>query len=245
MHPSGWHFLPGHRPKLELLGRDSTYSLPSNAAFSIEISDVKIDLPVQQSADGDQIFAYDPPELCTPLGRSARRGRRLGPVAIGRTRRTNRRVFEDARPRGRYMDSACVTGGRIRIGLSHPAAEPPRAARGSGRAVLALASTDRISGRARARVGFSERTLRKRVRPRWRLRIGRNRWYVKRSGRSTLVFKVRRGGCSRWAWPAAGSPPARRAPAGCWPATAGRECVGTAAARRPRTPARRAIAFAV
>ena len=188
MHPSGWHFRPGHRPKIELLGRDAPYSLPSNAPFSIEVSDVKIDLPVRQRADGDQIFDYDPPELCTPLGRSARRGRRLGPVALGRTRRTNRRAFEDFRPRGRFMDSSCVTGGRVRVG--YPVSRRARR-RVKGRAVLALSSTDRVSAGG-VRVGQSERALRRRVRPRWRFGIGRNRWYVKRSGSSALVFKVRR-----------------------------------------------------
>lgn len=190
MHPAGWRFAAGHRPKVELLGRDSPYSLPSNSAFTVQLSGVGIDLPVHERPDGDQISPYDPPELCTAIGRSARRGGRLGPVVLGRMRRTNRRAFEDFRAVRPYIDAFCVTGGRIRVG--YPSKRLSRRARrlARGRAVLLLASTARISV-ARVKVGTSERTLRRRVKPRWRFRIGRNAWYVKRSKKGTLVYKVR------------------------------------------------------
>lgn len=189
MHPAGWYFAAGHQPKVELLGRDSPYSLPSNSGFTVRLSEVGIDLPVHERPDGDQILPYDPPKLCTAIGRSARRGRRLGPAMLGRLRRTNRRAFQDFRAVGRYMDRFCVTGGLMRVG--YPSKLLSRRARrvARGRAVLLLASTPRISA-ARVTAGTSERAMRRRVKPRWRFRIGRNTWYVKRSKEATLVYKV-------------------------------------------------------
>ncbi len=43
---NGWRFAPGHIPKLELLGRDAPFLRPSNGAFSIEVSNLELKLPV-------------------------------------------------------------------------------------------------------------------------------------------------------------------------------------------------------
>jgi hypothetical protein len=43
---NGWHFYPGHVPKLQLLGRDPPYARISNGTFSIAVSDLDLRLPV-------------------------------------------------------------------------------------------------------------------------------------------------------------------------------------------------------
>jgi hypothetical protein len=63
IHPSGWHFAEGHRARLELLGRDSPYTRPSNGTFSITAEDVLLELPVRQRPDGASIRPYAPSEL--------------------------------------------------------------------------------------------------------------------------------------------------------------------------------------
>jgi fermentation-respiration switch protein FrsA (DUF1100 family) len=45
LNGNGWRFEPGHVPQLELLGRDAPYLRPSNAAFSVTVSDVIVELP--------------------------------------------------------------------------------------------------------------------------------------------------------------------------------------------------------
>ena len=45
LHGNGWRFAPGHKPKLELLGRDAPYVRPSNGSFSIQVSNVRVELP--------------------------------------------------------------------------------------------------------------------------------------------------------------------------------------------------------
>jgi fermentation-respiration switch protein FrsA (DUF1100 family) len=57
LHGNGWRFAPGHRPKLELLGRDAPYARPSNGSFSIQISDVRVELPTldKPGAAGGQV----------------------------------------------------------------------------------------------------------------------------------------------------------------------------------------------
>lgn len=49
LHANGWHFAPGHVPKLELLGQDATYTRPANGVFSVLVSDLQLRLPVHET----------------------------------------------------------------------------------------------------------------------------------------------------------------------------------------------------
>jgi fermentation-respiration switch protein FrsA (DUF1100 family) len=59
LHGNGWRFAAGHRPKLELLGRDPAYARPSNGSFSIQVSNVQVELPTldKPGAAGGQVVA--------------------------------------------------------------------------------------------------------------------------------------------------------------------------------------------
>jgi predicted acyl esterase len=46
---NAWRFAPGHRPKLELLGRDPGYLRPSNGSFSVRVSNVVVELPTHEA----------------------------------------------------------------------------------------------------------------------------------------------------------------------------------------------------
>jgi hypothetical protein len=117
-----------------------------------------------------------PRRRCSRPGRRLR-GRRVGPVRLGQSRRTVRRL-RGARRIRRRMDRICLTDRRaIRVGYRR------------GRAVLILSSSRRHGARG-LRPGSRARRLRGRAR---RLRVGSNVWYLRRGRRATLVFKVRRG----------------------------------------------------
>jgi fermentation-respiration switch protein FrsA (DUF1100 family) len=45
LHGNGWRFPVGHKPKLELLGRDAAYTRPSNGSFSIQVTNVRVVMP--------------------------------------------------------------------------------------------------------------------------------------------------------------------------------------------------------
>ncbi|MFL5894939.1 MAG: CocE/NonD family hydrolase [Thermoleophilaceae bacterium] len=45
LHGNGWHFAPGHIAKLELLGNDAPYLRASNTQFSVQVSNVVVELP--------------------------------------------------------------------------------------------------------------------------------------------------------------------------------------------------------
>jgi len=47
LNPNGWRFAPGHTPKLELLGNDTPFARPSNALFSLTLTDLRLSLPVR------------------------------------------------------------------------------------------------------------------------------------------------------------------------------------------------------
>jgi hypothetical protein len=47
LHPVAWRFAPGHLPKLELLGSDAPFARPSNGSFTIDVSRLRLRLPVR------------------------------------------------------------------------------------------------------------------------------------------------------------------------------------------------------
>jgi hypothetical protein len=52
LHGNGWCFAPRHRPELELLGKDEPFLPPSNAAFMVQVRDVRVALPVAERRQG-------------------------------------------------------------------------------------------------------------------------------------------------------------------------------------------------
>ncbi|HEX5979530.1 MAG TPA: CocE/NonD family hydrolase [Thermoleophilaceae bacterium] len=52
LHGNGWCFAPGHRPKLELLGKDEPFLRPSNGAFAVRVSEVGVALPTAERRQG-------------------------------------------------------------------------------------------------------------------------------------------------------------------------------------------------
>jgi dienelactone hydrolase len=49
LHPGAWRFAAGHRPKLQLLGRDVPYLRASNGNFQILVSDLSLVLPTHET----------------------------------------------------------------------------------------------------------------------------------------------------------------------------------------------------
>jgi hypothetical protein len=53
LNGNGWCFAPGHRPKLELLGKDEPYLRPSNPPpFLVDVSNVNVKLPTAEATQG-------------------------------------------------------------------------------------------------------------------------------------------------------------------------------------------------
>ena len=131
-----------------------------------------------------------------PTGRL--RGRRLDRVRLGGDREAHLRAYKIGRKQTRKgIDRFCLIDGRG-VRVAYPTSRLKRKLRRSerrrypqGKALLAL-TTSRSFRARRIRVGSSRRSVTRRVggRP---IKIGSNRWYLKRGKRSTLVFKVRRG----------------------------------------------------
>lgn len=63
LHPNGWRFAPGHRPKLELLGSDPPFGRPSNGLFSVGVSKLALRLPVRERPDCRTILRVAKPLL--------------------------------------------------------------------------------------------------------------------------------------------------------------------------------------
>jgi len=48
LHPGAWRFKRGHTAELELLGADAPYSRPANAQFTLDVSKLRVRLPVRR-----------------------------------------------------------------------------------------------------------------------------------------------------------------------------------------------------
>jgi hypothetical protein len=159
------------------------------------------------AADGTWVAAQSGgPSLCAAGGvvreiRACTRGSggigggRLGPVALGMTRRRVRRLFPSLATRGRqYMEFLCPQDLGIRVGYPSPmllaTLSPGSRARVRGRAVLILTADSRYSLHG-VRPGSSIRTARQQLRLRMPYRIGGNVWYLVAGDG---VLKVRGGG---------------------------------------------------
>jgi hypothetical protein len=130
-----------------------------------------------------------------PTGRA--RGRRLDRVRLGGLRDVHLRAYKIGRKQTRKgIDRFCLSDARgVRVGYSTRRFRTKlgRQARRYARnkALLALTTSRRFRLRG-MRVGTSERVVRRRTsgKP---IRIGSNRWYVRRAKSARLVFKVRGG----------------------------------------------------
>ncbi len=122
------------------------------------------------------------------------RGTAFGPASLGRTRASQRRRLPGRRGKKRRgIDRFCVAGGgALEIGYptSRISRKGRRAAR--GRSILVLSSSTRFRVRSLTR-GARVATLRRRLRGERSYRVGRNRWYVARGAKATLVFRTRGG----------------------------------------------------
>ena len=63
LHPGAWRFEPGHTLELELLGGDPPYARPSNSSFAIDVSRLRLRLPVRQRPGAAQVRHAGPPPL--------------------------------------------------------------------------------------------------------------------------------------------------------------------------------------
>jgi dienelactone hydrolase len=52
LHPNGWRFEAGHRPKLEMLGQSAPYGRASNGTFTITVTNLELRLPVRETPGG-------------------------------------------------------------------------------------------------------------------------------------------------------------------------------------------------
>jgi fermentation-respiration switch protein FrsA (DUF1100 family) len=80
LHGNGWRFPVGHKPKLELLGRDATYARPSNGSFSVAVTNVRVELPTldKPGSLGGQVVAAGATRMkMTVRPRRPRAGRRV------------------------------------------------------------------------------------------------------------------------------------------------------------------------
>jgi hypothetical protein len=132
-----------------------------------------------------------------PTGRVFAKG--LDRARLGRDRLDHLRRYRIGLRGRRNLDKFCLSDRRaVRIGYPNQAViNMGRRVRGSAftrnKAVLVLTSSRRFRVR-RVRVGMHTSTMRSRIgrgiRP---IRIGANRWYLKRGRRARLLFKIRGG----------------------------------------------------
>jgi predicted acyl esterase len=96
---NGWRFERGHMPQLELLGRDPPYLRPSNTQFTVNVSNVQVELPVLERS-GTQPGVVPPRIGGGEAGKKQRLKVRVKPrrVRAGKRKRFTFRVRAGGRP---------------------------------------------------------------------------------------------------------------------------------------------------
>jgi hypothetical protein len=188
LHPNGWHFLAGHVPKLELLGRDDPYARPSNGSFTVTASQLRLTLPVRECA-GPGVLCVPTPAAgpCASVKKARVGPRRLGAARLGSSRARNRRAFPSYVRVSAGVDRFCLKdGAQIRIGYALPR---PLVFVQSG--ALLVVTSSRHFKVAGARPGSALK--KKAARGAWRVRIGHETWLIRRTRRATLLLHVHAG----------------------------------------------------
>jgi fermentation-respiration switch protein FrsA (DUF1100 family) len=155
LHGNGWRFERGHKPKLELLGRDAPYARASNGSFTVRVSNLTIELPLLEHI-GRPILGLGlrAPKTSNRI-RLVVRPRR---VKAGQRRRFRFRAWiVEGGKRVRVRGARIRIGGkRVRTGRSGRAAKRVRFRRPGRRRVIATKKGLR-RGVARVRVRRARR----------------------------------------------------------------------------------------
>jgi hypothetical protein len=118
------------------------------------------------------------------------RGTRVGPAALGRRRRAQRRKIGLRRSRSRRRYDVYCAGSPDRLRIAYAPRRLGRKLRGRAVVVLTanpLIAADGVAPRA------NEETLRRQLVGERRIRVGRTTWYLGRRGAARLVYRVRLG----------------------------------------------------
>ncbi len=137
LHGNGYCFADGHVPKLELLGSDAPYARPSNGAFAVDVSDVRLSLPTAEADPVPRLSLSVTPRRTTVGQPTSFRfqvtSRRPGCAASSRAARDRSVPVEDARVsfggvtertnengrlslRGRFSDAGTATATATKAG---------------------------------------------------------------------------------------------------------------------------------
>jgi hypothetical protein len=116
------------------------------------------------------------------------KGKRLGPAAVGRARRAQRKLLKGARLHSRRgIDRYCASGGG-----SFRVAYPKKRLGPKSHVALVLTSSRRFGVR-HVKAGMKARTARKRFGHARHVRVGRNNWLVKKGKHVRLLVQMRGG----------------------------------------------------
>ena len=197
-----WDINPSTRPLFSQPGE--SWTLTCETAAGRVLATERVDVARGQAATRDlacapasQMGANARVDGCN-APTAARTSRSLDRVRLGTPRAAVRRRFARRERGRRFVDRFCLSGpGSLRVG--YPSLRLQRKLAGRERlrtrrrAVLVLTSSPSFTLRG-VRAGTTLATLRAAHRPRVRpIKLGRNRWYLVKSGRGRMVFKVRRG----------------------------------------------------
>jgi len=200
LHPGAWHFAAGHIPELELLGRDAPYLHPSNGAFTVDVSDLQLRLPVYQTpgAPGTPTVVHKPlppfnPACPPPTGEL--RSSEIGKLRLLMTRVQARHAYEQNSTRGtRYEEFFCLAGSGIRVGYASPKllSTLPRSSRHrfAGRVVW-ISTANRHYQIHGIRPGASLFSARQQLKLEGPFHVGLNDWYIAPNDTSAAILKVR------------------------------------------------------
>ena len=184
----------GKSYKLQILAGTSVY-FAARQPGAIDFSSIDLSIPTV-AADAAQ--PVDPPKASScPAAKGRLSKRSLGPAKLGAKRKQVRRALRGShRKAGNHVDTFCLTPGGIRVGFarSKMLKGSPRAVKRHlrGRSVIVISSNGRYKLRG-VHPGTSLKSAKRKLHLRGAIKIGEDRWFFARHGKTNAVIRARAG----------------------------------------------------
>ena len=184
----------GKSYKLQIVAGTSVY-FAARQPGAIDFASIDLTIPTVAAGAARRV---DPPKASRcPAARGRLSKRSLGPAKLGAKRRQVRRALRGSHRKGsNHVDTFCLNPNGIRVGFARSKVlkRAPRATKRHlrGRSVVVLSSNGRYRLRG-VHPGTSLKSAKRRLHLRGGIRIGKDRWFFARRGRTNVVIRARDG----------------------------------------------------
>ena len=181
----------GKAYKLQIVAGTSVYFAARQPA-SVNFSSIGLTIPTVAAGAAQPV---SPPSAAScPAAKGRLSKRSLGPAKLGAKRKQVRRALRGSHRKGsNHVDTFCLNPNGIRVGFARSKVlrHAPRATKRHlrGRSVIVISSNGRYRLRG-VHPGTSLKSAKRKLHLRGAIRVGKDRWFFSRNGRTNAVIRA-------------------------------------------------------